>query len=160
MPDKPFWYYRLDEVIGQLEKLPHPFVDRATLEVILGIGRRGASRLADIRALVDRPYGPPFPPFTESQQFWKVTAAPGTGSGSAFLTLTPSLRQEVGASRGVRCDAPNQLEHRCCIYFCTYIHTYILPTSRTELELNLKGINQVVCVSSTMPQTRVTAKWL
>ena len=55
MPDKPFWYYRLDEVIGQLENLPHPFVDRATLEFVLGIGRRRAQQI--LQPLVCRTLG-------------------------------------------------------------------------------------------------------
>ncbi len=45
MPDKPFWYHRLDDVIAQLEQLPQPFVDRATLEFLLGIGRRRAQQI-------------------------------------------------------------------------------------------------------------------
>jgi hypothetical protein len=55
LPDKPFWYYRLDEVIGQLENLPDPFVDRATLEFVLGIGRRRAQQI--LRPLVRRTVG-------------------------------------------------------------------------------------------------------
>ena len=55
MPDKPFWYYRLDEIIGQLENLPHPFVDRATLEFVLGIGRRRAQQI--LQPLVRRTLG-------------------------------------------------------------------------------------------------------
>lgn len=55
MPDKPFWYYRLDEVVGQLENLPHPFVDRATLEFVLGIGRRRAQQI--LQPLVRRTLG-------------------------------------------------------------------------------------------------------
>ena len=55
MPDKPFWYYRLDEVIGQLENPPHPFVDRATLEFVLGIGRRRAQQI--LQPLVRRTLG-------------------------------------------------------------------------------------------------------
>ena len=45
LPDKPIWYYRLDEVIGQLENLTDPFVDRATLEFVLGVGRRRAQQI-------------------------------------------------------------------------------------------------------------------
>jgi hypothetical protein len=55
LPDKPFWYYRLDEVIGQLENMSHPFVDRATLEFILGIGRRRAQQI--LQPLVRRTLG-------------------------------------------------------------------------------------------------------
>lgn len=55
MPDKPFWYYRLDEAIEQLEKSPHPFVDRAILEFVLGIGRRRAQQI--LQPLVRRTLG-------------------------------------------------------------------------------------------------------
>src|SRR5689334_11666939 len=66
MPAKPAWYSRINKVIGELEALPRPFVDRATVEFLLGVGRRraqqiiapcifervGASGLADRNALV------------------------------------------------------------------------------------------------------------
>ena len=55
MPDKPFWYNRLDDVIEQLEKLPDPFVDRATLEFVLGVGRRRAQQI--LQPLVRRTLG-------------------------------------------------------------------------------------------------------
>jgi hypothetical protein len=55
LPDKPFWYHRLDEVIGQLESIPDPFVDRATLEFVLGIGRRRAQQI--LQPLVRRTLG-------------------------------------------------------------------------------------------------------
>jgi hypothetical protein len=35
----------LDDAIAQLEQLPHPFVDRATLESVLGVGRRRAQQI-------------------------------------------------------------------------------------------------------------------
>jgi hypothetical protein len=49
------WCHRLDEVITQLERLPHPFVDRATLESLLGIGRRRAQQI--LRPLVRQTIG-------------------------------------------------------------------------------------------------------
>lgn len=55
MPDKPFWYGRFDEVIGQLENLPDRFVDRATLEFVLGVGRRRAQQI--LQPLVRRTLG-------------------------------------------------------------------------------------------------------
>ncbi len=45
MPAKPAWYGRIDEVIHQLETLPRPFVDRATVEFVLGVGRRRAQQI-------------------------------------------------------------------------------------------------------------------
>jgi hypothetical protein len=45
MPDKPTWYGRLEEIIRELEGLPYPWVDRATLEAILGVGRRRAQQI-------------------------------------------------------------------------------------------------------------------
>ena len=45
MPDKPIWYDRLEEAIGQIEALPYPWVDRATVESVLGVGRRRAQQI-------------------------------------------------------------------------------------------------------------------
>jgi hypothetical protein len=45
MPDKPTWYGRLEEIIRELDALPYPWVDRATLELILGVGRRRAQQI-------------------------------------------------------------------------------------------------------------------
>lgn len=55
MPDKPFWYHHLDEVIQQLEASPQTFIDRATLESLLGIGRRRAQQI--LQPLVRRTLG-------------------------------------------------------------------------------------------------------
>lgn len=55
MPDKPSWYDRLENVIEQLEQSPHPYVDRETLEFLLGIGRRRAQQI--LRPLVRRTLG-------------------------------------------------------------------------------------------------------
>ena len=45
MPAKPVWYGKLAAVIAQLEALPRPTVDTATLELLLGIGRRRAQQI-------------------------------------------------------------------------------------------------------------------
>ena len=45
MPDKPTWFGRLDEVIEELKALPFPWVDRSTLEQLLGVGRRRAQQI-------------------------------------------------------------------------------------------------------------------
>jgi len=45
MPAKPAWYSQLDDVIREIESLPRPFVDRATLEFLLGVGRRRAQQI-------------------------------------------------------------------------------------------------------------------
>jgi hypothetical protein len=45
VPSKPVWYSKLDDVIHELELLPRPFVDRATLEFLLGVGRRRAQQI-------------------------------------------------------------------------------------------------------------------
>jgi hypothetical protein len=45
MPAKPSWIARIPEVIKELERLPRPFVDRATLEVLLAVGRRRAQQI-------------------------------------------------------------------------------------------------------------------
>ncbi len=68
MPAKPAWYSKIDEIIGALETSPRPFIDRGTVEFLLGVGRRraqqimapcitdrvGASGLADRDALIAR----------------------------------------------------------------------------------------------------------
>jgi hypothetical protein len=68
MPAKPAWIGKIEDVIRQLESLPRPFVDRATLEFLLGVGRRraqqimapcitdrvGANGLADRNLLIER----------------------------------------------------------------------------------------------------------
>lgn len=45
MPAKPAWYGNLDAVIAALEALPRPMVDSATLERLLGVGRRRAQQI-------------------------------------------------------------------------------------------------------------------
>jgi len=45
MPAKPVWYGKLDSAIAELEALPRPTVDSATLEFVLGIGRRRAQQI-------------------------------------------------------------------------------------------------------------------
>jgi len=45
MPDKPIWYGRLDSIIAELETLPCPWIDRAAVEQVLGIGRRRAQQI-------------------------------------------------------------------------------------------------------------------
>ena len=67
MPARPVWYQRLPYILQQLRSHPRTYVDRATVESLLGIGRRraqqimapclddrvGASGLADRDALID-----------------------------------------------------------------------------------------------------------
>ncbi len=55
MPARPIWYTRLDAAIEQLEQLPSPWVDRATLEWTLGVGRRRAQQI--LEPLVRRTIG-------------------------------------------------------------------------------------------------------
>jgi hypothetical protein len=45
LPAKPAWYRKIDDVIRELHALPRPFVDRATLEFLLGVGRRRAQQI-------------------------------------------------------------------------------------------------------------------
>ena len=45
MPDKPIWLGRLPEAIRQLEGSTEPWIDRPTLELLLGVGRRSAQQL-------------------------------------------------------------------------------------------------------------------
>jgi hypothetical protein len=55
MPDKPLWYSRLNEAIEQLDALPSPWVDRATIEFVLRVGRRRAQQI--LRPLVRQTIG-------------------------------------------------------------------------------------------------------
>ena len=45
MPDKPLGYDCLEPAIEQLAALPSCWVDRATLEFVLGVGRRRAQQI-------------------------------------------------------------------------------------------------------------------
>jgi hypothetical protein len=66
VPRKPVWYSDLGAIIAELQSLPRPFVDRATIEILFGVGPRraqqilapcitdhvGANGLADREALI------------------------------------------------------------------------------------------------------------
>jgi hypothetical protein len=66
VPAKPAWFSKLDYILQQLRSSSRPFVDRATVEFLLGVGRRraqqimapcitdhvGANGLADREALI------------------------------------------------------------------------------------------------------------
>lgn len=45
VPAKPTWYSKINDVIRELEALPRSFVDRATVEFLLGVGRRRAQQI-------------------------------------------------------------------------------------------------------------------
>src|ERR1700686_777234 len=45
MPAKPAWYSRINDIIRDIESLPRPFVDRASIEFLLGVGRRRAQQI-------------------------------------------------------------------------------------------------------------------
>jgi hypothetical protein len=45
VPAKPAWYSKINDVIRELQSLPRSFVDRATLEFLLGVGRRRAQQI-------------------------------------------------------------------------------------------------------------------
>lgn len=47
MPAKPIWYSQIPEIIQTLEALPRPFIDRATVESLLGVGRRRAQQILE-----------------------------------------------------------------------------------------------------------------
>ncbi len=55
MPDKPIWYNRLQQAIEQIEALPYPWVDRPTIEFVLGVGRRRAQQI--LQPLLSRQVG-------------------------------------------------------------------------------------------------------
>jgi hypothetical protein len=45
VPAKPAWFSQLDRILAELCALPRPFVDRATVEFLLGVGRRRAQQI-------------------------------------------------------------------------------------------------------------------
>lgn len=45
MPAKPAWYGKLEAILEALRALPRPYVDRATVEFLLGVGRRRAQQI-------------------------------------------------------------------------------------------------------------------
>lgn len=45
MPAKPVWYSKLDEILRDLRENPRAFVDRTTVEFLLGVGRRRAQQV-------------------------------------------------------------------------------------------------------------------
>ncbi|MGH9628207.1 MAG: hypothetical protein ACRD7E_07695 [Bryobacteraceae bacterium] len=53
MPAKPIWYSNLPYILDKLRAHPHPYVDRATVEFLLGVGRRRAQQIM-APCIVDR----------------------------------------------------------------------------------------------------------
>src|SRR5271165_1443465 len=45
MPAKPAWYSKLETIVTELQSQPRPFVDRAAIEFLLGVGRRRAQQI-------------------------------------------------------------------------------------------------------------------
>ena len=45
MPAKPTWYSQIDHIVKELQASPRPFVDRPTVEFLLGVGRRRAQQI-------------------------------------------------------------------------------------------------------------------
>jgi hypothetical protein len=45
VPARPAWFSKIDEVVRHLEAQPREFVDRATVEYLLGVGRRRAQQI-------------------------------------------------------------------------------------------------------------------
>jgi hypothetical protein len=45
VPDKPLWLGHLDRILAELSALPHPWVDRATVERVFRVGRRRAQQI-------------------------------------------------------------------------------------------------------------------
>ena len=63
MPAKPAWYRKLPNIIEELRRHPLPYVDRATVEFLLGVSRRRAQQImspcvlerrAGVNGLADR----------------------------------------------------------------------------------------------------------
>ena len=45
MPAQPRWISKINDIAAELEALPRPFVDRATVSLLLGVGRRRAQQI-------------------------------------------------------------------------------------------------------------------
>lgn len=45
MPAKPIWYRKLPHILEELRRHPLPYVDRATVEFLLGVSRRRAQQI-------------------------------------------------------------------------------------------------------------------
>lgn len=45
MPDKPAWCGHLNDIVRRLREMPDPWVDRSTVEELLGVGRRRAQQI-------------------------------------------------------------------------------------------------------------------
>jgi hypothetical protein len=45
VPAKPIWFSHLNEVIAELRSLPRPYLDRAAVQELLGVGRRRAQQI-------------------------------------------------------------------------------------------------------------------
>jgi len=45
MPAKPRWYSKINDITRELRALPRPFVDRPTVEFLLGVQRRRAQQI-------------------------------------------------------------------------------------------------------------------
>jgi hypothetical protein len=45
MPARAAWISRINEISTELERLPRPFIDRSTIEVLLQVGRRRAQQI-------------------------------------------------------------------------------------------------------------------
>lgn len=53
VPAKPRWYCKINDIVEKLQSLSRPFVDRATLECLLGIGRRRTQQIM-VPCITDR----------------------------------------------------------------------------------------------------------
>lgn len=58
MPAKPIWYCKLPHIIEELRRHPLPYVDRPTLEFLLGVSRRRAQQIL-APCVIDRRAGVP-----------------------------------------------------------------------------------------------------
>src|ERR1051325_1438166 len=79
MPAKPAWYGRLEQIVAELEALPGPWVDRSTLEFLLGVGPRRAQQIMAVCA----------------------TERVGTSSLADRLLLSEHLRQLAAGEDGI-----------------------------------------------------------
>ncbi len=113
MPDKPTWYHRLPEAQAKLNALPTPWVDRATLESILHIGRRRAQQI--LRPLVRHTLGKNGLAYKEDVLAYLHQLAEGDPAGyerqrrQRLATLIETWQQQAREHPAVFVEAPTSL---------------------------------------------------
>lgn len=150
MPAKPLWYSKINDIVRELRSLPHPFVDRATLERLLGVGRRraqqilapcitehiGANGLADRDRLIAH-----LERLAQSDDGYYENAR-----RRKFAQVLERLRQERLASPQVLIEAPAHIVHQEMEHLPAGIH--LAPgTLRIEFEEPQQALEKLLALA-------------